>query len=270
MESQQPSVGNAVRPARRSQAGSPERIIGAGASLRRGLGSGLLGGILSGLFLLVIGEPAIDEAIRLEHAASSGGHAVEEVFTRGEQHLGMILAAGLYGVAIGGALGMILFVMSRRMGGTAWERSMWIALSGFAAYFLVPFLKYPASPPGMGNPDTIELRTAAYLFLAATSVAACFVGVAMARRLSARGVEAHKRHLIVAACYLLVIGIAFVALPSGEVTEGVPAGLLWDFRMASLGGQAVLWTCTGAILGLLSTRAERRALAAGESRRVTD
>lgn len=259
MQSEGPPLGDAVRPARRSRASASSGATGAGASLRRGLAAGLLGGITSGLFLLVVGEPSIDRAIQLEQMAASGEHAADEVFTRGEQHLGTVLASGLYGLALGGALGIVLFGMSRRMHGTAWERSMRIALAGFAAFFLVPFLKYPANPPGVGDPDTIGIRTAAYLFLVAVSVAACFVGLAMSRRLAGRGVEAHHRHLIVGACYLLVLGIAFAALPPGAVPEGIPAGLIWEFRMASLGGQAVLWTYTGVILGLLTLRAERRA-----------
>jgi hypothetical protein len=40
--------------------------------------------------------------------------------------------------------------------------------------------------------------------------------------------------------------------------------------MASIGGQAVLWTCTGVILGLLSMRAQRRTAAAGEILPVTE
>ena len=259
MQSQGPPLGDAVRPARSSRRSASARATGAGASLRRGFIAGLLGGITSGLFLLVVGEPSIDQAIRLEHMASSGEHAAEEIFTRSEQHFGMVLASGLYGLALGGVLGIVFFVMSRRMHGTAWERSMRIALAGFGAYFLVPFLKYPASPPGVGDPETIGIRTAAYLFLVAVSVAACIVGVAMSRRLAGRGVEAHHRQLIVGACYLLVLGMAFGALPPAEVPEGIPAGLIWDFRMASLGGQAVLWTYTGVILGLLTLRAERRA-----------
>lgn len=268
MKSHGPSLGKAVRPARRSQPASSERANGAGASLRRGLGSGLVAGTAAGLFLLLVGKPSLDEAIRLQHATSSGEHAAEEVFTRGEQHLGMVLAAGLYGLALGGVLGIILFVMSRRINGSAWERSMKTALTGFGAFFLVPFLKYPASPPGVGNPDTMGVSTAAYLFLVVVSVAACIAAVAASRRLKAWGAEAHNRHLIVGASYLLVIGTAFVALPATDVPEGIPAGVVWDFRMASLGGQAVLWTCTGAILGLLTLRAERQASAGGESLRV--
>jgi predicted cobalt transporter CbtA len=264
-----PSLGKAVGPARKTRAAASARTNSAGASLGRGLGAGLLGGLASGLFLLVVGEPSIDQAIRLEQAASAG-HASEEVFTRGEQHFGMVLASGLFGLAVGGVLGILFYVLSRRMAGTPWERSMKIALAGFGAYFLVPFLKYPANPPGVGDPETVGIRTAGYLFLVLVSVAGCFLGMAVARRLRARGTPAHYRHLTVAATYLLLVGTAFIALPPAVKPDGIPSGLLWDFRMASIGGQAVLWACTGVILGLFSMRAHRRTAAAGESLPVTE
>lgn len=235
----------------------------------RGLAAGLLGGLASGLVLLIAGEPSIDEAIRLEQAASAGS-ATEEVFTRGQQHLGMVLASGLFGLAVGGVLGILLYILGRRMAGTPWERSMKIALAGFGVYFLVPFLKYPANPPGVADPETVGIRTAGYLVLVLVSVAACFLGMAIARRLKARGTPAHYRHLIVAGSYLLLLGTAFFALPPAVKPDGIPSGLLWDFRMASIGGQAVLWICTGVILGLLSMRAHRATAAAGESLPVTE
>ncbi|HEX2052189.1 MAG TPA: CbtA family protein [Actinomycetota bacterium] len=262
MGSHGPSLGRAVRPARNSRTAASERRLSAGGYLARGLVSGLAAGLLSGLFLLLVGEPSIDEAIRLEHAASSGQHAAE-VFTRGEQRIGMVLAAGLYGLAIGGVLGIVLLAASRRMAGTAWDRSMKVALAGFASSFLIPFLKYPANPPGVGDPETVGLRTAGFLFLVLVSVAAWVGAAAGARRLAAQGVERHRRHVIVGACYLLVMGTAYLALPPAVSPGDVPAGLLWDFRMASVGGQAVLWTAAGAILGYLTLKVEKRASTTG-------
>jgi predicted cobalt transporter CbtA len=221
------------------------------------------------LFLLLVGEPSIDRAIRLEHAASNG-HASAEIFTRNQQHLGMVLASGLFGLAVGGVLGILFHVLSRRMAGTPWERSMKIALAGFGAYFLLPFIRYPANPPGVGDPETVGIRTAAYLFLVLVSVAGCFFGVALSRRLKARGTPAHYRHLIVTAGYLVLVGTAYLALPPAVKPDGIPSGLLWDFRMASIGGQAVLWAGTGVILGLLSTRAQKRTASAGDSLPVTE
>lgn len=237
------------------------RATGAGACLRRGMGAGLVAGIAAGLFELAAGEPSVERAIELEHMASGGPSA--ELFTRGVQRAGMVIGTSLYGIALGGVLAVILYVTARRMSGSAWERSLKIALAGFGAFWFVPFLKYPANPPAVGDPATIGLRTTSYLAMAAISVAACLVAAAVSRRLAAQGAESHRRQILVAAAYLVVVATAFLALPASPDRAGVPADLLWSFRLASAGGQAILWAVAGSGIGLLTLRAERRAAAAG-------
>ena len=54
--------------------------------------------------------------------------------------------------------------------------------------------------------------------------------------------------------------------PVDEVAGGFPATLLWRFRLASLGTQAVLWTTLGLLFGALTERSlqdRRRQPAAG-------
>jgi predicted cobalt transporter CbtA len=236
---------------------SRARPLGAGAFLRRGMGAGLLAGLVAGAFQLVVGEPWVDEAIRLEHAAAGGGPS-HELFSRAVQQRGMVLATGIYGIVLGGVVALVVYAAARRMRGTAWERSLKVAAAGFTAFWLVPFVKYPANPPAVGDPATIGVRTGSFLAMAAVSMGAWWLAVVFARRLSAQGVGTARRQLTVAGCYLLVVLAAFGALPSPEPV-GVPADLLWNFRVASVGGQAVLWATTGALLGLLTERAERRA-----------
>lgn len=46
-----------------------------------------------------------------------------------------------------------------------------------------------------------------------------------------------------------------VVLPSGENTpKGFPATDLWEFRLASIGVQAVLWAAFGLLFGYLAER----------------
>jgi hypothetical protein len=40
----------------------------------------------------------------------------------------------------------------------------------------------------------------------------------------------------------------------------VPTTLIWEFRLSSLGTQAVLWAAIGCIFGLLGELANRRGL----------
>ena len=50
-----------------------------------------------------------------------------------------------------------------------------LAASGFVAVYLVPYLKYPANPPAVGNPDTIGTRTGLYFVMIVLSIIAMFV-----------------------------------------------------------------------------------------------
>jgi hypothetical protein len=230
--------------------------LGAGAFLRRGMAAGLGAGLLTGLFQLVVGERWVEQAIRLEHAAAGGGPA-DELFTRGVQRMGMMMATGIYGIVLGGVVALIVYAAARHMKGTAWERSLKVALGGFIAFWLVPFIKYPANPPAVGDPATIGIRTSSFLAVALASVGAWLIAGVLARRLAAQGVDAPRRQIVVVGCYVLVMAAAFLALPSPEPV-GISADLLWNFRLASVGGQVVLWATTGAVLGLLTLRAERR------------
>jgi predicted cobalt transporter CbtA len=52
--------------------------------------------------------------------------------------------------------------------------------------------------------------------------------------------------LVGAAVFLVAVVIfALVMPPLDEVPEGFPAVVLWQFRVASFGAQAVLWTVLG-------------------------
>jgi predicted cobalt transporter CbtA len=62
--------------------------------------------------------------------------------------------------------------------------------------------------------------------------------------------------LIAAAAYIDCIIAAQLLLPAvDEVPDGFPAPVLWDFRIASLGMQFVMWSTIGLLFGALTERA---------------
>ena len=62
--------------------------------------------------------------------------------------------------------------------------------------------------------------------------------------------------LIAAAAYIVVVVGVALALPDvNEVPEGFPAALLWDFRIASLSAQAIMWATIGLLFGIFAERA---------------
>ena len=137
-----------------------------------------------------------------------------------------------------------------------------IALSGFIAVYAVPILKYPANPPSIGNPDTIGLRTAIYFGMILLSLASMIAAWNVRNRLVAQ-LGAWNATLIGAAVYIVAVVVFALAMPPlDEVPEGFPAVVLWQFRMASLGAQAIMWTVHWARLRRLG-RARSRACEAG-------
>jgi predicted cobalt transporter CbtA len=230
------------------------------AYLRRGLAAGLLAGLLAGLFAFVVGEPALDRAIALEEASEGTHH--EEVFSRSTQKVGLFFATGLFGVTVGGVFGIVYaFFRERLVANSELGRSISLAGTVFVGAFLIPFLKYPANPPSVGDPSTIRERTAAYFALVVFSLLTMLVAWLAARALKARGYDAPRRRLMVGAGLLVVVAVLFLSLPAGPSAEGFPSGVLWAFRFSSMGTQIIFWAGLGLMFGWLCERARRKGTA---------
>jgi Probable cobalt transporter subunit (CbtA) len=227
------------------------------AYLRRGMAAGLLAGLLAGLFAFLIGEPSLDRAIALE-AASSGAHH-EEVFSRSTQKAGLFFATGLFGVTVGGVFGICYaYFRGRLAAGSDFKRSVYLAGAVFVGAFLIPFIKYPANPPTVGDPSTIRERTAAYFTLVALSLLSILLAWVVARTLKTRGMSVWTRRMTIGGGLLVVVGALFLILPAAPSTDGFPSGLLWAFRFSSFGTQVVFWAGLGLLFGALCERANRK------------
>jgi hypothetical protein len=229
--------------------------------LLRGLLAGLVAGLLAGAFAYVAGEPHVEAAIAVEERAAhadpaAGDHHEEPLVGRDGQRAGLLLATGLFGAAMGGLLATAYALLRRRLR-IRDDAHAALALAGAALLggVVVPFVKYPANPPAVGNPDTIGQRTGGYLAMVILGVVAVWAGALAYRTTRARwdGIAPGLSYAAAAAAFLLVTAVAYAALPSvDEVPDGFPASLLWDFRLASLGTQVVLWTGIGLVFaGLL-------------------
>ena len=229
------------------------------AYLRRGMAAGLLAGLLAGLFAFLVGEPILDRAIAIEEMSSGAHH---EVFSRSTQKAGLFFATGLFGVTVGGVFGIsYAFFRERLAAGSDLKRSIYLAGAIFSGAFLIPFLKYPANPPSIGDPSTIRERTAAYFTLVALSLLAMLLAWLAARALKSRGMDALRRRLLVGAGLIVAVGVLLLVLPSAPSTQGFPSGLLWAFRFSSFGTQMVFWAGLGLLFGLLCERANRKGVA---------
>jgi predicted cobalt transporter CbtA len=231
-----------------------------GNLLVRGLIVGLFAGLLAGTFAYVMGEPHIDAAIAIEEAGgaahthgeepAAGAPAAEEeapLVSRDGQRFGLFLATSLYGVALGGIFAVGFALLRRRLRTPSDSyAALGLAAAGFVGIVLVPFLKYPPNPPAVGDPETITKRTVTYLLTLVIGLLAVWAGVAASRWAERFGDPPWIRLATGAAAFLATIVAAYLIFPSiNEVPGSFPATLLWQFRFASLGTQAVLWTVLG-------------------------
>jgi predicted cobalt transporter CbtA len=226
------------------------------AYLRRGLAAGLLAGVFAGIFAYLCAEPVLDRAIELE--SSEHGEEVV-VFDRGEQRAGLILATALYGTSVGTLFGLLSAFFRRRSPVLSeWRRSVALAGAVFLGAVLLPFLKYPPNPPGVGaDPATLTERTLAYLAMVALGMLAVLAAWRFARGLEDAALPV--RDLTAGGVLAGLWAFLYLAMPDFGVTAGdAPAELVWDFRLSSLGTQLVLWAGIGCIYGLLDERASRR------------
>lgn len=237
-----------------------------GHLLWRGMLAGLIGAVLASLFALAFAEPQVDLAIAVEAAHSSphAMHADEAIVSRATQKgAGLFTALILYGAAAGGIFALLFAAGHGRVGGRTGPigpraLALLLAMAAFVVVALVPALKYPPTPPAVGQHETVAARTVAFFGMIGLSQLAAAAGGWARRRLTRRldGFDARVAGLLV---YVGVVALAQVLLPAiDEVPADFPATLLWRFRLASLGSQFVLWLALGLVFGRL---AERRLVA---------
>ncbi|MGK8554925.1 CbtA family protein [Nocardia gipuzkoensis] len=226
-----------------------------GTLLLRGLLAGLIAGLLAATVGYFVGEPKVDAAIAIEeagsaaehtHAESPGGHShddeEEPLVSRTGQKFGQFLALGLAGLALGAIYASVAHVARRYTTLSGPRLALTLGVAGWAAIVAVPFFKYPANPPAVGDPDTINNRT--LLWLAAVLLGIVAVGAAVAVFTVLRAQLSTIRLIGGVAAFVLVTGLGYVLLPGvNEVSADFPATLLWEFRIASLAETAALWTC---------------------------
>ncbi len=244
-----------------------------GSLLLRGMIAGLIASLLAFGFAKVYGEPQVDRAIAFEEQQSHAGGATEahdheeEIVSRDVQSsIGLLAGVVVYGTALGGLFALAYaFISGRLIRLTPRATAGLLAVAGFVALHIVPYLKYPANPPAVGLGETIGYRTQLYFAMIVFSLAALAIAISAGRQLLAK-LGTWNASLAGAAIYVGLVGLAAYVLPAvNEVPATFPADLLWQFRLAALGTQAILWTALALIFGALIERGweSRGALARG-------
>lgn len=273
----------------------------------RGLLAGAVGGALAWLFSLWLAEPIIDKAIEYEGARDEALSKLDGVplddapalISRSVQGgVGIGIGMVLFGLAMGALVAVAYSLCLGRTGAVrAKPLALLVAGAGFLTVFLVPFAKYPTSPPAASTDDTIHDRGTLFLCVLGIAVlgvvAATVVGQALAPRFGTWNAS-----VIVGLGYLAGIVLLFLVLPplghlatniaetgyerSAEtplplrddagaiVFPGFPADVLAEFRAVSVGTHLILWSGIALVFAPLADRVvnERRSASAPDPMRV--
>ncbi|MDE0805489.1 MAG: CbtA family protein, partial [Acidimicrobiales bacterium] len=147
--------------------------------LKRALMAGVAVGVLMGAYMFLVVEPTVDEAIELEESfvaaqpVGAGAEDAEPLFSRDEQTAGGVAANLVYAAIVSCIFGVVYAKVRHRLPGASdFVRSVSLAAVAFGAVALIPAIKYPANPPAVGDPDTVNERTVQYLALIILSLVA--------------------------------------------------------------------------------------------------
>ncbi|MFC0447842.1 CbtA family protein [Rhodococcus jostii] len=244
--------------------------------LIRGLLAGLIAGILAGGVAFVLGESHIDAAIAIEESHSAeeapihthdataadepAGHSHDEedaLVSRDGQRFGLFLATSLAGLALGAIFAVVAHYARRVTTLSGPVLGLTLATLGWLAIEAVPFFKYPANPPAVGDPETINQRTWLWLAAVVLGLLAVVASVFAAKAVAAQEFLSVRIAAPVLA-FLVVVTVGYLVLPTvNEVGDDFPAVLLWQFRLSSLATQATLWLVLGLVFAFLTERTTR-------------
>ncbi|SDY49931.1 Uncharacterized membrane protein, predicted cobalt tansporter CbtA [Modestobacter sp. DSM 44400] len=223
--------------------------------------AGVAAGVLSGTWQLLVTERAISPALALEkaRAAETGEHSVE-TFSRPTQLIGGFLGTVVAAVAFSLVVATVYAAVRHRVPGrTDGVRLITLTTIGFAIFALLPAVKIPGNPPAVGDPTTVGSRTAIYGAVLASGIVATVLVALLVSALHRRGTSTAAVAAAGTAAGVALVALIVLLLPDSPdaIPADVPAAVVWDFRLASLGQLAVLWASLGLAGGWLLDRLRR-------------
>jgi hypothetical protein len=252
------------------------------ALVLRAMGVGAVAGLLAFVFARIFAEPVIQAAIDYESARDDAKNALAiaagqppepdgpDIFSRFVQsNIGIGVGMILFGVAIGCFFGVAYSIAYGRVGNfRPRQLSLLVGAMGFLTIYLVPFIKYPANPPSIGNPDTIQQRGGLYVLMVLASVVVAIAAMRVGQHLRER-LGTWNATVVAVLGFIVVMGVIMALLPAlgelaanaatdhGALTEtpqplhnsagvlvfpGFDADGLYRFRLYSVAAQVIMWT----------------------------
>jgi predicted cobalt transporter CbtA len=248
--------------------------VGLSDLLRRGLAAGAAAGLAAAVVLYLLVEPVIRKALVIEeargveatdaHSHTHGADEAEPLVSRTMQVIGGMGTAIVVGCLFGIAFSVVFARSRHRLyAASGHGQAVTLAALGFLVFSMLPALKIPSNPPAVGDPDTVTRRTLIYVLTIMVTLALVLAVFALDRLLAGRGFAGSARSSLDVVAFVAG-AVALLALLPGtpdQVPHDVPAGLVWEFRLASLAQLGAMWGTLGLVFGLLVSPRAREARA---------
>ena len=215
------------------------------------ISAGILAGLVHGMLNIVFVEPYLDNAIGVEN---------QRLFAEGQakntpqfwkqfsdyriwQKQGSIVSGAILGASTGALFGLVFAYSKKSLPGNSdIKKALILAVIMWAVLYFIPFLKYPANPPTVGEPDTITFRATTYaLFVALSGFGA--IGFSMLYK------KMKNKKFLAFVGYAVFIGITFAVMPSNPDLINTSMDLVNGFRIISASTMTAYWIANGIILG---------------------
>ena len=215
--------------------------------------SGCFAGTIYGGLNLLIVEPYLDDAINIENQNlfSAGEEIdgpefwVEYYEYRTWQKGGQVLAGAILGTSLGSLFG-IVYALSKKSLPSKNNIGKTLILAGLMWFtlFVIPFLKYPANPPTVGDEDTVVLRGMLYLALIAISGFMALGFYQIFKRLKA------KNKILAVIGYAVLISLTLFIMPENPDEVSTSMELINGFRMVAFLTGTLFWFTLALFLGI--------------------
>ena len=215
--------------------------------------SGCFAGTIYGALNLLIVEPYLDDAINIENQQlfSTGEEIdgpqfwVEYYEYRSWQKGGEVLAGAILGTSIGSLFGIVYALSKKSLpSGNNIGKTMILAGLMWFTLFVIPFLKYPANPPTVGDGETVVLRGILYLALIAISGFMAIGFYQIFKRVKA------KNRILPIIGYGILMTLVFFVMPENPDEISTSMELVDGFRMVAFLTGTVFWFTLALFLGV--------------------
>ena len=213
--------------------------------------SGCFAGLIHGGINLAIVEPYLDQAIGIENQTLFATGEEEDTTTfwveynsyRVWQKGGQVLAGAILGTSIAALVGIVfLFVRNVLPEGNNVKKTLVLSGLMWFTIFVIPFLKYPANPPTVGEAETVVMRGLLFLSFIAISGFGAVSFYQVYKKLQ-------NKKIIAFAGYAVFISVTFFLMPENPDEITAPIELVEGFRGASFVAVTIYWLTLGLILG---------------------